>query len=206
VSFITFEGIEGCGKSTQARLLAQKLGPDVVLTHEPGGTALGRSIRGLLLAEGTVEPAAETLLYLADRAQHVAQVIRPALLAGRTVISDRYMDSSFAYQGYGRGLSLEALRVMAQVATGDLVPNLTFLLDLPVEEGLARAGRRGGHDRLESESLEFHGRVRAGYLCLAREKPDRWVVIDATGEPEAVQGRVDRALLDRGGRLEHGLR
>src|SRR6185436_227754 len=116
------------------------------------------------------------------------------------------LDSSLAYQGYGRGLSLDALRAMAAVATGGLVPETTFLLDVPVEEGLARAGRRGQHDRLESERREFHERVRAGYLCLAREEPARWIVVDASGEAEAVGRRIDRALLDRGRLVEHGLR
>ncbi len=207
MSFLTLEGIEGCGKSTQARRLAAALGPQVVLSREPGGTALGRAVRGLLLEPEHLgmAPAAELLLFFADRAQHVAEVIRPALAQGKQVISDRYTDSSLAYQGYGRGVRLDLILAMHEVATGGLWPSLTLLLDLPVEEGLGRVAARGGHDRLEAEVLEFHERVRRGYLEMAGRQPERWVVVDGRGSQDAVASRVGAAVSARGFEV-HGLR
>jgi dTMP kinase len=206
--FVTFEGIEGSGKSTQARRLAAFLGPDTVLSQEPGGTLLGKGIRELLLDhryEGMASPA-EVLLFFADRAEHVARVIRPALGAGRAVVSDRYTDSSIAYQGYGRGLSLTLLRAVAELATGGLKPDLTFFLDVPVVTGLGRVGKRGVQDRLEAEVEEFHQRVRSGYLELVAQEPDRWVRVDGQGSPEEVTAALLAAARGRGLGIEHGLR
>ncbi len=205
--FITLEGIEGCGKSTQARRLAQALGPGTCLTLEPGGTELGRGVRALLLdhRHHGMAGEAEVLLFFADRAQHVREVLRPALDAGRTVVSDRYVDSSLAYQGYGRGLALHLLRAVAELATGGLRPDLTLWLDLPVEAGLARAASRGGHDRLEAEELAFHQRVRQGYATLAGSEPERWRRVDAGGSADEVAARV-LALVSARGLLAHGLR
>ncbi len=206
--FITFEGMEGCGKSTQARLLARALSPDTVLTQEPGGTAIGRAIRQLLLhpANRAMSAEAEVLLFFADRAQHVAEVIRPALAAGKIVISTRYVDTSLAYQGYGRGLDLDRIRSVAVLATGGLRPDLTLFFDLPLEIGLARVVSRGGRDRLESEVREFHERVRNGYLELAAAEPDRWIRIDASGSEADVEARTRAAVEARGLAPSHGLR
>ena len=200
MGFVTLEGIEGSGKSTQARRLASQLGRDTVLTQEPGGTDIGRAIRGLLLdhGHGPLAPAAEVLLFFADRAQHVAEVVRPALDAGRSVVSDRYTDSSIAYQGYGRGIDRALILAVARLATDGLQPDLTILLDLPVDVGLARAGRRGPHDRLESEVREFHERVRSGYLEMAKAEPARWVMVNAEGPADEVAARVREAALSRG--------
>jgi len=208
MAFITFEGMEGCGKSTQAKLLARAIGPDAVLTQEPGGTAIGRAIRQLLLdpANRAMSAEAEVLLFFADRAQHVAEVIRPALAAGKIVISTRYVDTSLAYQGYGRGLDLDRIRSVAVLATGGLSPDLTLFFDLPLEIGLARVVRRGGRDRLESEVREFHERVRNGYLELAAAEPDRWIRIDASGSEADVEARTRAAVEARGLAPSHGVR
>ncbi len=206
MAFITLEGIEGSGKSTQARLLARALGPDVLLTREPGGTTLGRGVRHLLLdhAHAGMAPAAEVLLFFADRAQHVAELVRPALGAGRTVVCDRYVDSSLAYQGYGRGLRLDLIRAVAELATGGLQPELTLLLDLSVETGLQRVAARGGLDRLDAERRDFHERVRAGYETLAAGEPRRYARVDAEGDPHEVALRVLRVVEQRGLRRAMG--
>lgn len=196
--FISFEGIEGSGKSTALTLLAQELerrGYDVLRTREPGGCGLGRALRPILLDARTrsLNMRAELYLFLADRAQHVAEVIRPALEAGQIVLCDRYTDSTLAYQGYGRGLDPEKLRRINEMATGGLVPDLTLLMDLPVGLGLERAGLRNqrqgtvlSEGRFDAESMDFHERVRQGYLALAAEEPQRIACIDAEQRPEDV--------------------
>jgi dTMP kinase len=198
--FITLEGIEGSGKSTQLGLLERAWGPGLLLTQEPGGTPIGSEIRETLLRRRPERMAAtaELLLYFADRAQHVEEKIRPALERGLTVVSDRYVDSTRAYQGYGRGLPLETIDTLWRIATGGLVPDLTLLLDVGVEQGLARVGKRGGEDRLESERREFHERVRAGYHALAAAEPRRWAVIDASGDALVIHGRIVAELAWRG--------
>jgi dTMP kinase len=205
--FITLEGPDGSGKTTQARMLAEWLreqGYEVVLTREPGGTDIGDQIRDVLhdLRNTAMDARTEILLYSASRAQHVAQLIRPALAAGKIVISDRYADSTLAYQGYGRGLDLGMLRTITTFATVDLVPDLTLYLDIPPHVGLQRRQMGGDEwNRLDAETLEFHQRVRAGFLELARLEPERWVTIDATRSVEEVQTEI-RALVKE--RLDAG--
>lgn len=201
--FITFEGPEGSGKSTQIRLLAEALraqGVVVTVTREPGGSPLGAAIRKLLL-DSPVRPAsdAELFLFLADRADHVANVIRPALTRGEVVLCDRYSDSTFAYQGGGRGLPLARLKRLDCEATGGLKPDLTLLLDLPVEKGLERAEKRGAgkKDRMEKERLGFHRRVRDCFLFLAKKEPRRFRVLDATRSMEAISSDVWAAVAGR---------
>ena len=198
--FVTFEGIEGSGKSTQVRLVAERLGPRTLQTREPGGTAIGRAVRGILLDPANVglSPMAELLLYFADRAQHVAEVIRPALAEGRIVLCDRHVESALAYQGYGRGLPLDAIRELGVLATGGLRPDAIVLVDVPLELGLQRARRRGASDRLEGEELAFHERVRAGYDALAAAEPERWLRVDGRGPVEEVADAVWRGLARRG--------
>jgi len=183
-ALVTVEGVEGAGKTTQAARLADALrrdGHEVVLTREPGGTELGRALRRMLLDEASPGPTAETelLLYLADRAEHVRRVVRPALERGAIVIADRFSDSTVAYQSFGRGLPLDVVRAVDEFARAGVTPALTFILDLPPEEGLARARAVAPADRLERESIEFHGRVREGFRQIARAAPERVVVLDA---------------------------
>lgn len=194
--FITLEGPEGSGKTTQIELLVAWLGEqgyDVVLTREPGGTDIGNQIRDVLHdpANTRMAATAEILLYSADRAQHVAEFITPFLAEGKIVISDRYYDSTLAYQGYGRGLDLKALQAITAFATGGLKPDLTLYLDIAPERGLERRQSGGGEwNRLDAEALEFHQRVREGYLELIDQEPERWVVIDADGSVEEVQEEI----------------
>jgi len=205
--FVTFEGIEGSGKSTHLRLLANALrsaGHNVVETREPGGTALGQALRELLLAPSATppEPLAELLLYCADRAQHVAQVIRPALAAGQVVLCDRFSDSTLAYQGYARSLDLGTVRALDAAARGGLEPDLTFLLDCPPDAGLARArARSGSSDRFEQEALAFHEAVQRGFHALAATAPGRYRIIDtvppAAQVAERIRAETLRALGDR---------
>ena len=191
--FIAFEGGEGSGKTTQARLIAiwlREIGYDVVTTHEPGATKVGMRLRALLLdtAHTGMSPHAEALMYAADRAEHVASVIEPALDRGAVVISDRYVDSSLAYQGNGRGLSGADIAQLNSWATGGRMPDLTILLDMPPEAGLGRRTRSA--DRLEAEPPEFHRRVRAGFLALAREDPPRYLVLDATRSVAEISSEI----------------
>ncbi|OGN97248.1 MAG: dTMP kinase [Chloroflexi bacterium RBG_13_51_36] len=181
--FITFEGGEGCGKSTQSRLLLKKLerqNTPAVLTHEPGGTALGNELRKALKRKGgsLISPQAELFLLAASRAQLVAEVIRPALEEGKVVLCDRFTHSTMVYQGYGRGLDFTAIKMVNNMATGYINPDLIILLDISPEQGLAR--KRSLKDRFELEDLSFHRRVREGYLKMAAAEPDRWLVIDAS--------------------------
>ncbi|MBP8950412.1 MAG: dTMP kinase [Candidatus Promineofilum sp.] len=200
--FITLEGPEGGGKTTQLRALAGFLrdcGYDVVTAREPGGTPIGDQIRHVLhdTANAAMSPTAEMLLYAASRAQLVAEVIRPALAAGRVVLCDRYADSTLAYQGYGRGLDGDVLATLTAIATGGLRPDLTLLLDVDVARGLARRRDEGEEmNRLDLEALEFHRRVREGYLALAAAEPARWVCIDADRPADEVQADVQRAVLE----------
>ncbi len=198
--FITFEGPDGCGKTTQARLLAEYLesrGVPVLLTREPGGTPISEQIRQVLLSTRNLAMRAETeaLLFSAARAQIVTELIRPALAAGKIVLCDRYADSTLAYQGYGLGLDLDLLRAITRFATGGLAPDLTFYVDVPAEIGLARR-QRGKTNRLDQKDVEYHARVRAGYLELARAEPQRWVVVDGTRSVQVVQREIRARMLD----------
>jgi len=196
--FISIEGGDGAGKTTQIAALQQWLtsvGREVVVTREPGGTELGVAIREALLHSGEVSPRAEALLYAADRAHHVASLVRPALDRGAVVISDRYLDSSVAYQGAARSLGKEEVRRLSLWATDGLVPQLTVLLDVPVAVGASRVG--GQQDRIESAGLEFHEAVRAEFLQLAAAEPGRWVVIDGTLPVDEVTARVREAVRSR---------
>jgi dTMP kinase len=194
--FVTFEGIDGSGKTTQARLLADTLlaeGADVVLTREPGGTPLGEAVRDLVLHGEHVAPWAEAALYTAARAQHVEEVIRPALERGATVISDRYLDSSVAYQGAGRGLGIEAVLQLNLSAVGGLVPDWTILVDLDARGASERMG--GDRDRIERDGLELQERAAEAYRALAAKFPDRYVVVDGTASVAEIAAQVWRAVL-----------
>jgi dTMP kinase len=201
--FITFEGPDGSGKTTQIRLLVDWLGEqgyEVVLTREPGGTDIGNQIRRVLHDPDNdeIDARTEILLYSASRAQNVAQFIQPALSAGKIVISDRYADSTLAYQGYGRCLDLDTLKTITAFATGGLTPDLTLFLDVPAQEGLSRR-QAGGEEwnRLDAEALEFHQRARTGYLNLIAQDPSRWVVIDAVLPIEEIQSEIRAVVRTR---------
>jgi dTMP kinase len=184
--FVTLEGPEGAGKSTVLPALARALregGREVVTTREPGAGEFGSAVRDLLLHGGDIEPLTELFLFLADRAEHVAKTVRPALARGAVVLCDRHADSTVVYQGYGRGLDLDQLRSLNSLATGGLVPDLTLLLDVPPEVGLARVSKG---DRLDKEPLDFHKRVREGFLTEAEREPGRWRIIDASQPSESV--------------------
>ena len=203
--FLTFEGGDGAGKSTQAALLEEWLrsvGRTVLRTREPGGTDLGIELREIVLhGRGEISPRAEALIYAADRAHHVATVVRPALARGDVVVQDRYLDSSVAYQGAGRVLGATEIRDLSLWASEGLLPDLTVLLDLDEEAARSRLdASRDRYDRLEAEEAEFHRRVRAGFLELAAAEPTRFLVLDATLSPadlaEAVRSRVDELLAE----------
>jgi dTMP kinase len=205
-SFITFEGIEGCGKSTQISLLYDHLlarGRQTTLTREPGGTSIGDQIRKVLLdpANKALDPTAELLLYAASRAQHLREVILPSLAAGRVVLCDRFSDATLAYQGYGRGLSIPTIRELDRIVTAGLRPHLTILLDIDAHTGLSRARGRNareglhGEARFENEEIEFHNRVRDGYALLAKEDPGRIRLVNGSRTPDEVQRDV-RAIVD----------
>ena len=208
VRFLTIEGGDGTGKTTQIRALENYLvsqGKPCIVTREPGGTELGAMLRRVLLEAGgaPIAPASELFLYLADRAQHVSEVIRPAVAAGKIVLCDRFTDSTLAYQGYGRGLDLGLLRQFNNVADDGTHPDLTLLLDCPVDLGLSRTASRMAksqidapkEDRFEREKLDFHEKVRAGFLALARQEPERFRVIDAA-QPPAKVSLVIREIVD----------
>lgn len=196
--FITFEGIDGSGKSTQLRMLASDLrarGVEIISTHEPGGTPLGRRLREAFLeTEETVAPRAELLLFAADRAQHVEFLIKPALSEGRTVISDRYADATFAYQGAGRGFEEETVNEVIALATGGLKPDLTLFFDISVERALGRMNSHSGNERIQNrmdlETAEFYTRVREAYLGIAEREPERFKIVDANGSVDEIHRTV----------------
>jgi dTMP kinase len=200
--FITLEGPDGSGKSTQAKLLSEKirsLGFDVLLSREPGGSFIGDQIRQVLftLDNTSMHPKTEFLLFSASRAQHVNEVIEPHLEKGGIAISDRYFHSSLAYQGYGHQLDLEELQKITDFATSGLIPDLIVLLDLPVEEGLRRRKSEGDWNRLDAYIAEFHRRVRQGYLSMAASDPDRWTIIDGVPEVEKIQAEIQKVAIAR---------
>lgn len=199
--FITFEGIEAAGKSTLIAALYDDLrarGENVLVTREPGGTPLGGSIRQIWRDPATeIDPLAEALLMSADRAQHVATVIAPALRTGATILCDRYFDATIAYQGFGRGLDIEMLLELSLLATSRVTPDLTLLLDIPPDVALARIRARGEADRIEREDEAFHARVRAGYQALVKRFGHRFVVLDGTQAPPAVLAAAHQAIAVR---------
>jgi len=207
-TFITFEGIEGSGKSTQIALLANYLtarGVRHVLTREPGGTLIGDQIRKILLdpANKALDPAAELLLYAASRAQHLREIIIPALASGANVLCDRFSDATLAYQGYGRGLDIEMIRALDRIVTAGMRPDLTLLFDIEAASSIARArGRNNSRGleaeaRFENEELAFHERVRRGYLALVAQEPERIQVVDASSSAEAIQAKVRKIVDER---------
>jgi dTMP kinase len=202
-TFITFEGIDGSGKSTQLRLLANfltQVGCEFLLTREPGGTPVGNRLRAALLdAHEEVDPLTELLVFAADRAQHVRRVLRPALESGRVVFSDRYADATTAYQGAGRGFSRQLISEIIKLATEGLMPDLTVLFDLSIEDSTARTQRRGSGtqrgDRLDAEGNDFHARVRGAYLQLAQAEPDRIKIVNTNQPPELTHERVKQIVV-----------
>ena len=189
--FITFEGVEGAGKTTQVQRLEAVLGPDVVVTREPGGTPVSERIRDIFLTSDRITTMTELLLIAAARAQHVDERIRPALTSNQIVICDRFIDATVAYQGYRGGIDLGIIHQLNHIATGGLTPDITFILDLPPEIGLQRQQQSEAHrDRLDKEPLEFHRKVRDGYLSVVEAEPHRVKLIDATQSPDAVHTAI----------------
>lgn len=190
--FITFEGADGCGKTTQLNLLAQYLkekGLEVVITREPGSKGLGEKIREILLNyEGEVSSNCEAFLFLADRAQHIDMIVKPAVNSGKIVLCDRHTDSTIAYQGYGRGVDLAQIKMLNNLATSGLIPDLTFVFDIDVETSMSRVGKN--KDRMESAGIEFHEKVRHGYLELAKDEPERVMVINSNDTIENIFAQV----------------
>lgn len=203
--FITLEGIDGCGKSTQREMLAEKLksrGFEIVVTREPGGTVIGEGIRQLLVSDASVHiaPTTELLLYVAARAQHVAELIRPSVDAGRIVISDRYTDSTVAFQGYGRGLDLDVIESLNRFATTGLKPDLTIVFDLDPNTARSRSVSRpvgGLLGAFDEQHADFHERMRAGYLKMAKNDPSRIRVVDASGSADETHGQVMSVVLEK---------
>lgn len=192
--FITFEGPEGSGKSTAIETLRGRLPGTVLVTREPGSGSVGAEIRRILLHGDELADRCELFLFLADRAQHIEAIVKPALARGEIVLCDRHADSTVVYQGYGRGLELDRLRELNRFATGGLKPDLTLLFDIEPEFGLARVENK---DRLDSESLDFHRRVREGFLAEMELDPERWVRVDAARSREEVAKDAEKAILDR---------
>jgi dTMP kinase len=200
--FITLEGPEGSGKTSQIAPLAEFLrqqGCSIFITREPGGTLIGDQVRSVLMRmdNKAMHPRTETLLFCAARAQLIEEIIRPELDQGKIVISDRYADSTLAYQGYGHGFDRDLLRQLLNFATGGLWPDLTILLDMPVEDGLTRKQKGGEWNRMDAYNLAFHQRVRAGYLEMARAEPQRWLLIDASQPKDIVQTLIRQAVMNR---------
>lgn len=194
--FITFEGADGCGKTTQINLLAQHLkekGLEVVITREPGAKGLGEKVREILLNyDGEVSSNCEAFLFLADRAQNIDMIVKPAIDAGKIVLCDRHTDSTLAYQGYGRGVDLERAKMLNKIATSGLVPDLTYVFDIDVETSMSRVGKI--KDRMESAGIEFHEKVRNGYLEIAKQEPKRVKVINSKDSIENIFEQVKKIL------------
>lgn len=194
--FITFEGADGCGKTTQMKLLSEylnKKGIETVLTREPGAKGLGEKVRDILLNyDGEVSDRCESFLFLADRAQNIDIIVNPAIQSEKIVLCDRHIDSTVAYQGYGRGLDIEKINMLNNIATNGQKPDLTFVFDIDIETSMKRVGKE--KDRMESAGIEFHNRVRSGYLELAKKEPDRIKVIDASQAIEAVHKETVKIL------------
>ncbi len=194
--FITFEGVDGCGKTTQIELLKnyfEKLGKSVLLTREPGAKGLGTKLREILLNyDGEVSPNCESFLFLADRAQHIDTIVKPAVERGEIVLCDRHTDSTVAYQGYGRGIDLEQINLLNNIATSGMKPDLTFIFDIDVETSMSRVGKN--KDRMESAGIEFFKKVREGYLAIANQEPDRVKLFDGIRTIEDIHSDVVKAV------------